>query len=69
MDDADADTAEECLEKCNSNSTCKFWDIATDPISKLPICRLRSNEGSGLVESIGSSYGQKNCIFSKYILI
>ena len=64
-DNADADTPEECLEQCNLNSTCKFWDIDN---SESKICRLRSNEGpSGLVETSGSSYGQKYCIFSKCI--
>jgi hypothetical protein len=61
--DADADAAAECLEKCNSDSTCKFWDI-----SSANACILRSNEGIGLIESIGRSYGQKNCVISKYIL-
>ena len=60
--DANANTAEDCLEECNSNPQCKYWDIVND------VCRLRSDEGSGgLVQQIGSSYGQKYCIFSKFI--
>ena len=63
--DAAATTAEECLAQCNANSGCKFWDFSDDNT-----CRLRSNEGiNSLVQTVGSSYGPKNCIFSKYMLI
>ena len=58
------DTSEDCLKQCNSDSSCKYWDINNDGV-----CRLRSDEGSkGPVETIGSSYGQKYCIFSKTVL-
>ena len=60
---ANAVTAEECLEQCNSNSECKLWDI-----DAAKVCRLRSDKGSDvLVDQSGSSYGQKYCIFSKFI--
>ena len=59
----DADTPEKCLEKCNLDSNCNFWDIDSKST-----CRHRSNEGeNGEVETIGSSGGAKNCILGKCI--
>ena len=59
---ADTDTPEKCLEKCNLDSNCNFWDKDSN------YCRHRSNEGKdGEVETPGSSAGPKNCIFSKCI--
>ena len=59
-----ADTPEKCLQQCNLNSGCNFWDI-----DETGVCRLRSNQGtSGKVDTSGSSCGPKNCIFSKSLL-
>ena len=60
-DNANANTPDECLQKCNLDSSCKFWDF-----DKGRICRLRSSEGKkGKVETSGSSSGPKHCVLSK----
>ena len=60
---ADTDTPEKCLEKCNLDSNCNFWDF-----DEGSTCRHHSNEGkNGEVATSGSTGGPKNCIFSKCI--
>ena len=49
--------ANQCLDKCNSDRSCEFWDYGGGK------CRLRKNSGSGPKVAYGYSYGPKNCIF------
>ena len=49
--------ASQCLDKCNSDSSCKFWDYGEG------WCRLRSDSGQGEEKANGYSFGAKNCIF------
>ena len=58
-DSADANTAIECRNACQHDSTCGFWDFGDG------WCRLRSTsiDTSELRHSEGYAYGTKNCIF------
>ena len=53
----------ECLQKCNSDDTCKFWDYGEG------YCRLSSNSGNGPksvpTDAAGDDYiyGAKKCRF------
>ena len=47
----------ECLQKCNSEETCNFWDYGQG------WCRLRSTSGEGPQNDFEYSYGTKNCKF------
>ena len=49
--------ANQCLDKCNSDNACKFWDYGDG------WCRLRSNSGDGEQLANGYSFGSKNCKF------
>ena len=48
----------ECLRKCNSEESCKFWDYGQG------WCRLRSTSGEGPQDDSRYSYGTKNCKFT-----
>ena len=48
--------ANECLQKCNSDNACKFWDFGEG------WCRLRSTSGNGPQSASKYSSGPKNCI-------
>ena len=47
----------ECLEKCNSADSCKFWDFGEG------WCRIRTDAGNGPQVDNGYTSGPKNCIF------
>jgi len=49
--------AYQCLGKCNSDSSCKFWDFGDG------WCRLRSDSGQGEETAYGYLFGEKNCNF------
>ena len=46
----------ECLEKCNSVDSCKFWDFGEG------WCRLRTDSGNGPQSDSRYTSGPKNCI-------
>ena len=51
---------EKCLEKCDEDSSCLFWDFDTSK----KICRLRSESGpKGEEVSNGYTSGSKYCVF------
>lgn len=52
---APAENAKQCLEECNSLSTCAFWDFGYN------YCRLRSDAGNGQEVAQGHNCGSKNC--------
>jgi len=53
--DADGDTVKECLQSCQSNNACKYWDYDGD------YCRLRSNTGPhGLMKRAGAAAGARD---------
>ena len=59
---APADTTAECLNQCNNEPECKFWEFGDD------YCRLRSNDGNGA--EVAESYvsGPKFCFLKGRIL-
>ena len=46
-----------CLQKCNSEESCNFWDYGQG------WCRLRSTSGEGPEHAFKYSYGTKECKF------
>ena len=55
-DDHTVPTAQKCLEKCNLESRCKYWDF-----ENIGICRLRIDAGSGPQSASGYVSGAKHC--------
>ena len=51
-------TAKECLEKCNGDDRCKFWDFGGG------WCRLRSSSGTGAQTDNGYTSGPRYCALS-----
>ena len=57
---ADANNAKECLDRCNNDVNCMFWDYGDG------YCRLRSDSGNGPTAYSGYEYGTKGCSYGKY---
>ena len=60
---------EKCLEKCNLELNCNFWDygMSGSGIAKRYYCRLRSNSGGGRFKIPGYTYGTRNCSLGKIV--
>ena len=59
-DDSNVVDEKECLEKCNSEDSCKFWDFGEG------WCRLRTDAGNGPQVDNKYTSGPKNCIFESH---
>ena len=61
-DDARASNARECLDACNAEDQCNYWDYGSSNPNWAKHCRLRSDDGGGPEYSVGYSFGSKNCV-------
>ena len=60
QNNAGVQNAQECLSKCNSDESCKFWDYHEAQ------CRLLRDEGNGpKLGYNGAVSGKKNCLIIK----
>ena len=47
---------EKCLEFCNLDPDCKFWEYGNDE------CRRLKSIGNGLKQDLAYAHGQKRCV-------
>ena len=61
--DAPANNAQQCLNQCNAEQQCKFWDFGNNH------CRLYSDKGDGPDPAVLYDFGAKNCVYGIFIVI
>ena len=61
--DAQANNAQQCLNKCNAIQQCRFWDFGNNR------CRLYSDFGDGPEADELYEFGVKNCVYGMLPII